>query len=48
METVSADNTLLVRSNVSANQEYSFTVRGVNNAGSGAESQEVTFNTNGE
>jgi len=37
-----------VVSDLPANQEYSFTVRGVNSAGSGVESQEVTFNTNGE
>jgi len=39
---------LLVVSDLPANQEYSFTVRGVNRAGSGLESQEVTFNTNGQ
>ena len=31
-----------------ANQMYSFTVRAVNRAGSGNESEEVMFNTNGE
>jgi len=39
---------LLVISDLPASQEYSFTVRGINRAGSGVESQEVTFNTNGE
>ena len=39
---------LLVVSDLPANQEYSFTVRGVNRAGSGLESQEVTFSTNGQ
>ena len=45
---VSADDVLLVVSDFPPNQEYSFTVRGVNRAGSGEESEEITFNTNGE
>ncbi|XP_065906520.1 proto-oncogene tyrosine-protein kinase ROS-like isoform X3 [Dysidea avara] len=43
---VSADDVLLVLPDLPANQEYSFTVRGVNRAGSGEESEEITFNTN--
>ena len=39
---------LVVLSDLPANQEYSFTVRGVNMASGGVESKEVTFNTNGE
>ena len=39
---------LVVLSDLPANQEYSFTVRGVNMAGDGVESEEVTFSTNGE
>ena len=31
-----------------ANQMYSFTVRAVNRAGNGSESEEVMFNTNGK
>ena len=45
---VSADDVLLVLPDLPPNQEYSFTVRGVNRAGSGEESEEITFNTNGE
>ena len=48
MKNVSADDVLLVVSDLSPNQEYSFTVRGVNRAGSGEESEEITFNTNGK
>ena len=44
---VNPNNVLVVLSDLPANQ-YSFTVRGVNMAGDGVESEEVTFSTNGE
>ena len=46
--TVSPSDVLEELTDLMANQMYSFTVRAVNRAGSGNESEEVMFNTNGE
>ena len=46
--TVNRNDVLEELTDLMANQMYSFTVRAVNRAGSGNESEEVMFNTNGE
>ena len=46
--TVSPSDVLEELNDLMANQMYSFTVRAVNRAGNGNESEEVMFNTNGE
>ena len=46
--TVDPNEVLVELTDLMANQMYSFTVRAENRAGSGPESEEVMFNTNGE
>ena len=45
--TVDPNKVLTELTDLMANQMYSFTVRAVNRAGSGPESEEVMFSTNG-
>ena len=45
--TVDPNEVLLELTDLMTDQMYSFTVRAVNRAGSGPESEEVTFTTNG-
>ena len=46
--TVDPNEVLVDLTDLMANQAYSFTVRAVNRAGSGPESEEVMFSTKGE